>query len=103
LLCVFAALTALNRIAFGAHFLSDVLIAAGLMTTLAIGLAHLIYGRPGVQSCDIKLDAALGELGHRMHAWRRKTITRLVIAASRLSLAPAMLQPAPATAAEREG
>ncbi len=103
LLSVFAALTALNRIAFGAHFLSDVLIAAGLMATLAIGLAHLIYGRPGVQSCDIRLDAALGEIGHGMHAWRRRTIARLATATRRLSLAPAMLQPAPATGTGQQG
>jgi membrane-associated phospholipid phosphatase len=102
LLSVFAALTAVNRIAFGAHFLSDVLIATGLMATLAIGLAHLIYGRPGVQSCDIRLDAALGDLGHRMHAFRRQAIAGLVKAATRrLSLSPALLQPAPA--AERQG
>lgn len=104
LLSLFAALTALNRIAFGAHFLSDVLIATGLMAMLSIGLAHLIYGRPGVQSCDIRLDAALGDLGHRLHALRRQTITRLLTAVTnRLSLSPAMLQPAPATEAERQG
>jgi membrane-associated phospholipid phosphatase len=104
LLSVFAALTALNRIAFGAHFLSDVLIATGLMATLAITLAHLIYGRPGVQSCDIRLDAALGELGHLMHAWRRKVITQLAAAATRaLSLAPAMLRPAPTSRTEQQG
>mgnify|MGYP002776768088 CR=1 FL=1 len=103
LLSVFAALTALNRIAFGAHFLSDVLIASGLMATLAIGLAYLIYGRPGVQSCDIKLDAALGDLGHRMHDARRKAIARLVTAVTRrLSLSPAILQPAPSTEAEQQ-
>jgi membrane-associated phospholipid phosphatase len=102
LLSVFAALTALNRIAFGAHFLSDVLIASGLMATLAIGLAHLIYGRPGVQSCDIKLDAALGDFGHRLHAGRRKAIARVKTTTRRLLLAPAMLQPAPASATETE-
>jgi membrane-associated phospholipid phosphatase len=103
LLSVFAALTALNRIAFGAHFLSDVLIATGLMATLSIGLAHLIYGRPGVQSCDIKLDAALGELGHRMHGLRRKTIAQFVTAIRRLSIAPAMLQAAPSSGTEQQG
>lgn len=102
LLAVFTALTALNRIAFGAHFLSDVLIATGLMATLSIGLAHLIYGRPGVQSCDIRLDAALGELGHRLHDARRKTIAQFVTTIRRLSLAPAMLQPAPTNGTEQQ-
>jgi hypothetical protein len=77
----FATLTALNRIAFGAHFVSDVLIATGLMATLAIGLAQLIYGRPGVQSCDTRLDAALG-------ARHRDRATRLKCAASRIRPLP---------------
>ncbi|KQW31146.1 hypothetical protein ASE36_02360 [Rhizobium sp. Root274] len=104
LLCVYAALTALNRIAFGAHFLSDVLIASGLMAMLAIGLAHLIYGRPGVQSCDIKLDAALSAFGHRLHGWRRETVASIVKAVTnRLSFSPALPQPAPSAEAELQG
>ncbi|PYB76914.1 phosphatase PAP2 family protein [Rhizobium wuzhouense] len=103
LLSLFAALTALNRIAFGAHFLSDVLIASGLMAMLSIALGHLFYGRPGVQSCDIKLEAALTDFGHRLHAARRRAIARVLDAVtSRLSLSPALLQPAPSTKAERQ-
>ena len=77
LLSAFAAATALNRIAFGAHFLSDVLIAAGLMGMVAVGLWYLIYVRPGSQSCDIKLDADLSRLGFALHARRRKALRRL--------------------------
>lgn len=77
LLSAFAAATALNRIAFGAHFLSDVLIAAGLMGMVAIGLWYLIYVRPGSQSCDIKLDADLSRLGFALHARRRRAFRRL--------------------------
>ncbi|MCC8934492.1 phosphatase PAP2 family protein [Rhizobium sp. 'Codium 1'] len=94
LLSLFAALTALNRIAFGAHFLSDVLIAAGLMAMLSIGLAYLFYGRSGSQACDIKLEAAMTEFGHRLHAVRREGITAV---RRRLSLAPMLLAPAPST------
>ena len=78
--CVFVLLTAfaiaisVNRIAFGAHFLSDVTIAAGLMSMLAIGLWYLIFVRPGNKSCDIRLEAQLTELGHFLHAWRRRNI-----------------------------
>ncbi|MDY6961608.1 MAG: phosphatase PAP2 family protein [Pseudomonadota bacterium] len=77
LLSAFAAATALNRIAFGAHFLSDVLIAAGLMGMVAVGLWYLIYVRPGSQSCDIKLDADLSRLGFALHARRRRALRRL--------------------------
>lgn len=103
LLSAFAALTALNRIAFGAHFLSDVLIAAGLMAILSIALGYLFYGRPGVQSCDVRLEAAMTALGHRLHNARREALARLVTVLTRhLSLSPAMLQAAPEAAAETE-
>ena len=77
LLSAFAAATALNRIAFGAHFLSDVLIAAGLMDMVTVGPWYLIYVRPGSQSCDIKLDADLSRLGFALHARRRRALRRL--------------------------
>ncbi|WP_197278402.1 phosphatase PAP2 family protein [Rhizobium sp. AAP43] len=109
LLSLFAALTALNRIAFGAHFLSDVLIAAGLMALLAIGLAYLFYGRAGSKTCDIKLEAAMTALGHALHAGRRKAIANLATTAAtattatrRLSLSPAFVQPAPSPELELE-
>jgi membrane-associated phospholipid phosphatase len=92
LLSLFAALTALNRIAFGAHFLSDVLIAAGLMATLSIALAYVFYGRTGAKACDIKLEAAMTDLGHRLHAARRQAVAAI---GRRLSLSPVFLAPAP--------
>ncbi|WP_435532473.1 phosphatase PAP2 family protein [Pseudorhizobium tarimense] len=70
LLSIFAAGISLNRIAFGAHFLSDVLIAAGLMGMLSIGLWYLIYARPGGQSCEIKLDAELSRIGFALQRQR---------------------------------
>lgn len=94
LLCLFAALTALNRIAFGAHYLSDVLIAAGLMGMLSIALAYVIYGRDGARSCDIKLEAALTTLGHRLHALRRQWIATATTALAS-HLARALPGPAP--------
>ncbi len=94
LLSLFAALTALNRIAFGAHFLSDVLIAAGLMATLSIALAYLFYGRSGAAACDIKLEAAMTDLGHRLHGGRRSAIASM---SRRLAVAPMLLAPAPST------
>jgi membrane-associated phospholipid phosphatase len=92
LLSLFAALTALNRMAFGAHFLSDVLIAAGLMVMLSIALAYVFYGRSGSAACDIKLEAAMTDLGHRLHERRRKAMAAIT---RRLSLTPMLLSPAP--------
>jgi len=92
LLSLFAALTALNRIAFGAHFLSDVLIAACLMATLSIALAYVFYGRTGAKACDIKFEAAMTDLGHRLHGGRRTAIASI---SRRLSLSPVFLAPAP--------
>ena len=100
LLSLFAALTALNRIAFGAHFLSDVLIAAGLMAMLSIGLAYVFYGRSGAKACDIKLEAAMTELGHRLHARRRGVIASI---SRRLAVAPMLLAPAPSTGENDKG
>lgn len=97
LLSLFAALTALNRIAFGAHFLSDVLIAAGLMATLSIALAYVFYGRTGAKACDIKLEAAMTDLGHRLHAVRRKALAAI---GRQLAIAPMLLSPAPSTGSD---
>ncbi|WP_428030906.1 phosphatase PAP2 family protein [Ancylobacter sp.] len=47
LLVAFVALVGLNRIAVGAHFLSDVVISIGLMLVLAAGLHPLIVRRGG--------------------------------------------------------
>ena len=76
ILSVFAAATALNRIAFGAHFLSDVVIATGLMGMLAVALWYLIYVRPGAQSCDVKLDGELSRLGFALYHHRQRAIQR---------------------------
>lgn len=94
LLCLFAALTALNRIAFGAHYLSDVLIAAGLMAMLSIALAYVFYGRDGARACDIKLEAGMTELGHRLHALRRQWIATATTTLAR-QMARALPAPAP--------
>lgn len=53
ILAAFLALVGLNRIAFGAHFLSDVVISVALMLVLAAGLHRLFFTRarePGTAS-----------------------------------------------------
>ncbi len=64
LLIGFAALICANRIAFGAHFLSDVLIASALMATLAAILWHALFG-PNAPS-DEDVDHALSTIGYRI-------------------------------------
>ncbi|MFD2029753.1 phosphatase PAP2 family protein [Ancylobacter dichloromethanicus] len=70
LLSVFVATVSLNRIAFGAHFLSDVLISIGLMLVLAAALRHLIFVHCRDTLSDEALERQLTALGHRMAADR---------------------------------
>ncbi len=66
LLVVVAVLLSLNRIAFGRHFLSDVLVAWGL-TLLVIALMHrLIVEHPPAWLTNDRLEAGLTWLGSKM-------------------------------------
>ncbi|MBO3759474.1 phosphatase PAP2 family protein [Ciceribacter sp. L1K22] len=93
LLSAFVAATALNRMAFGAHFLSDTLIAAALMGILSVGLWYLIYVRPGAASCDVKLDAELSRLGFALRDHRQRMIRRARLSTARLARSFARLYP----------
>lgn len=68
LLAIFAAAISLNRIAFGAHFLSDVLISAALMLGLAVGLWKLVYSSASVRFSEEALEDMLSRTGNRAHA-----------------------------------
>ncbi len=57
-----ALFTAFNRVMFGAHFLSDVVIAWGLMLCLMIGLWHRIVAKAE------RIDAAIAGLGRKFHS-----------------------------------
>jgi len=60
---VLAVLLSLNRIAFGRHFLSDVLLAWGL-TLLVIAVIHrIVVERPPVWLANDRLEACLTDLG----------------------------------------
>ncbi|KYB45601.1 hypothetical protein AB664_37315 [Brucella anthropi] len=56
-----ALFTAFNRVIFGAHFLSDVVIAWGLMLCLMIWLWQRIATHAE------RIDAAIARLGRRFH------------------------------------
>lgn len=113
LLSVFVATVSLNRIAFGAHFLSDVLISIGLMLVLAAALRHLIFVHCRDTLSDEALERQLTALGHRMAAdraaFRRGLSVRLArargaiasfFASQRIALRnPRRLGTAPGTAA----
>jgi lipid A 4'-phosphatase len=63
---VYALLVGLNRIAFGGHFLSDVLLAYGL-TFLVMALLHRLFvGRPPAALAGPALEAKLTGLGRRL-------------------------------------
>ncbi len=66
LLIAFAVAICANRVAFGAHFLSDVLIASALMATLTAILWQALFGRNAPSDEDV--DQALSTVGYRMRA-----------------------------------
>jgi len=68
---IYATLISLNRIAFGGHFLSDVLLAAGLtLLVIAIGYRLFIAHPPGWLAND-RLEAGLTRFGERLHRRER--------------------------------
>lgn len=69
LVAVFVAATSLNRIAFGAHYLSDVTVSIALMLTIAAVLRHLMFVRHEALWRDEVLEARLTSLGD---AWARQ-------------------------------
>jgi lipid A 4'-phosphatase len=63
---VLAVLLSLNRVAFGRHFLSDVLLAWGL-TLLVIAVVHrVVVERPPAWIANDRLEAGLTRLGRRL-------------------------------------
>jgi membrane-associated phospholipid phosphatase len=65
--CVLAFLLSFNRIAFGRHFLSDVLLAWGV-TLLVIAVVHrVIVERPPAWLTNERLEAGLTNFGLRLH------------------------------------
>jgi membrane-associated PAP2 superfamily phosphatase len=58
-----AAAFSLNRIAFGGHFLSDVLIAWWINLAIFAALYRLLYERPPAALAEETLDAGLGSAG----------------------------------------
>ncbi|SIQ36575.1 Membrane-associated enzyme, PAP2 (acid phosphatase) superfamily [Rhizobium sp. RU20A] len=73
LLVTFAIAVSANRIVFGAHFLSDVLIASALMATLTAILWHAFFGRNAPTDEDV--DQALSAIGFGIAA-RVKAVGR---------------------------
>ncbi len=72
----YALLLSLNRIAFGGHFLSDVLISFAL-TLLVIAIMHrLVLERPPSWLRNEALEAALTRLGAALRAGRNRGGTR---------------------------
>ena len=62
-LAVFAVLFSLNRIAFGGHYLSDVLMAWWINLAIVAALYRVIYVRPLAFLTEAWLDGAIGKAG----------------------------------------
>jgi membrane-associated phospholipid phosphatase len=72
----YALLISLNRIAFGGHFLSDVVISFGL-TLLVIAIVHrLVIERPPEWLSDAALEDGLTRLGRAMRGERSRVGTK---------------------------
>lgn len=72
LLLAFAVIISVNRIAFGAHYLSDVLISAGLMFALSVGLWQLIFNEASGAISEEILEARLSRAGYSLHGRIRR-------------------------------
>jgi len=70
-----ALLLSLNRIAFGGHFLSDVLIAFGLTLLVIAVLYRIVIARPPAWLTDAALEAGLTQIGRRIRRRFRTTGT----------------------------
>lgn len=77
MLSAFAIVISVNRIAFGAHFLSDVLISAALMFALAIGLWRLMYSSASNTFTDDALETTLTRAGLNMHQALKQLATAI--------------------------
>lgn len=110
LIGLFVAAVGLNRIAFGGHFLSDVLISVGLMVILAAVLHHLIFVRYRDTLSDAALETRLTALGERwaddraaLRGWIGRQAAAAYRAARRLRSAERSVHPgAAARAAARD-
>ncbi|SCW85984.1 phosphatase PAP2 family protein [Ancylobacter rudongensis] len=106
LIGLFVAAVGLNRIAFGGHFLSDVVISIGLMLILAAVLHHLIFVRYRDSLSDAALEKRLTALGYRMaeqraalRHWVRRTLATSYQSARNLRRAERAIHPGAAARA----
>ena len=68
---LYALLLSLNRIAFGGHFLSDVVISAGLTLLLVAVVHRIVIERPPNWLSNATLDGGLTRLGRALRGERR--------------------------------
>lgn len=68
LLAMVVIIVSMNRVAFGAHFLSDVTISVALVLTIAVALRQLFFVHYADLFADERLEAELTRIGLQ---WRR--------------------------------
>lgn len=106
LLGIFVAAVGLSRVAFGGHYLSDVVISIGLMLILAAALHHLIFVRYRHTLSDAALEKRLTALGDHMAGqraalrhWLRRTLATSYRSARNLRRAERAIHPGAAARA----
>jgi membrane-associated phospholipid phosphatase len=67
---IYAALLSFNRILFGGHFLSDVLLSMGLTLMVVVAGYRLFVTNPPDRLTNDRLEAGLTRLGERLHGRR---------------------------------
>ena len=68
---VYAFLISLNRIAFGGHFVSDVILAWGLTFLVILVVRRVVLEKPPTWLSDARLEAGLTTLGRRLRGKSR--------------------------------
>ena len=66
LTAIYAVLLSLNRIAFGGHFLSDVVLSFALTLLLVAVLHRFIVARPPTWLANARLEAGLARIGRAL-------------------------------------
>ncbi|MFD2138851.1 phosphatase PAP2 family protein [Ancylobacter oerskovii] len=88
MLGMLVAMVSLNRVAFGAHFLSDILIAIAMVLTIAVVLRQVFYVSHAELFCDARLETELTRIGLAAQARIRRDLDAVaILLAGRLAIA----------------
>lgn len=92
-----ASLLSLNRVAFGAHFLSDVLLSWTLTLLVVAVLYHFLYIRPPLWLAEPVLEGGLARAGRAIRGWIGSRIGRGGVISPATRPSPPVLAEEPAS------